>query len=73
MFIDLEILRDDRIWIRNRVKEMDPEILTIFRKSKRTPNGNRINDSELHQLQVNLRKHVNDLRRTYVQPTVSVK
>jgi hypothetical protein len=67
MFIDLEILRDDRIWIRNRVKEMDPEILTIFRKSKRTPNGNRINDSELHQLQVNLRKHVNKIKEKHKQ------
>lgn len=64
---DSEILRDDRIWIRNRVKEMDPDILAIFRKSKRVSNGARMNESELHQLQVNLRKHVNRVKEKHKQ------
>ena len=62
-----EILRDDRIWIRNRVKEMDPDILAIFRKTKKVGSGARMNESELHQLQVNLRKHVNRVKEKHKQ------
>lgn len=48
----LEVLRDDRIWFRNKVKECDPDVIQIFKKylSKRPP--------DLSCLQVNLRKHI---------------
>lgn len=46
---------------------MDPDILNIFRKSKRTSHGTRMNESELHQLQVNLRKHVNRVKEKHKQ------
>lgn len=47
-----EVLRDDRIWLRNKIKEVDPDVVQIFKKylSKRPP--------DLSSLQVNLRKHV---------------
>ena len=48
-----QILREDRIQIRNRIKEGDPEVLSFFKPLKQI---------NMQQLQINLRKYLNQAK-----------
>lgn len=55
-----EILREDRIHIRNRIKEGDTEVLGFFRPLKNISKNS--NDADMQQLQINLRKYLNQVK-----------
>ena len=50
-----QILREDKIFIRNKIKENDFETINIFRKHRKPAN-------DLQTLQIQLRKHVTNLK-----------
>lgn len=56
MFIHPEILRDDRIWLRKRVKENDPEVIGMLKAAMK--GQKQLNMVNTRQLQISLRKYV---------------
>lgn len=60
--IYLEILREDRIWIRNQIKCGDPEVISIFKEVKKPISILYINIIDMQHLQIRLRKFVNSVK-----------
>lgn len=57
-------MREDKIFIRNKIKENDADTMAIFKKRKK-PVGNESHNSDLKALQIDLRKHVNNLKTKF--------
>jgi hypothetical protein len=57
----LEILREDRIWIRNQLKIGDEEVVRIFREVKKAQRMTDFN-RDIQQLQIKLRKYLGALK-----------
>lgn len=63
--INVEILREDKIFIRNKIKNNDQETINIFKRFRKPATGKAISNSDLQGLQVQLRKHVTVLKSRF--------
>ena len=58
---DAEILREDRLWIRNELKTNNEDLIAIF-KSLKKPLSIPPYDVDLQHLQIKLRKHIKNVK-----------